>query len=154
MPVFEGLGKALRWLRARQDKRQYAVAQQAGITKAMLSAYETGKQKPSLETLDKVLAAMEADLVDLHDALLVVADPRSRGEAPPAPPARSPRADVPGAEAATAGPGELYRVLGLSSHLPPEEERAFVEMLSGFHRLIRFLHRSVEEGLRRKPGSV
>ena len=58
MPVFDGLGKALRWLRAKQDKRQYQVAELAGITKAMLSAYETGKQRPSLETLEKIMEAL------------------------------------------------------------------------------------------------
>jgi len=48
------------------------VADTAGITKAMLSAYETGKQKPSLDTLEKILAALECDLNDLHNALQIV----------------------------------------------------------------------------------
>src|SRR5262245_59262305 len=72
MPIFQGLGRALRWLRDRQGKRQYQVADAAGITKAMLSAYETGKQKPSLDTLEKILAALECDLNDLHNALQIV----------------------------------------------------------------------------------
>src|SRR5215510_13772931 len=71
-PIFLGLGRALRWLRDRQGKRQYQVADAAGITKAMLSAYETGKQKPSLDTLEKILAALECDLNDLHNALQIV----------------------------------------------------------------------------------
>src|SRR3979409_1631423 len=72
MSIFHGLGRALRWLRDRQGKRQYQVADTAGITKAMLSAYETGKQKPSLDTLEKILAALECDLNDLHNALQIV----------------------------------------------------------------------------------
>src|SRR5436309_13021444 len=72
MPIFQGLGRALRWLRDRQSKRQYQVADAAGITKAMLSAYETGKQKPSLDTLEKILAALDGDLNDLHNALQIV----------------------------------------------------------------------------------
>src|SRR6185436_17319730 len=72
MPIFQGLGRALRWLRDRQAKRQYQVADAAGITKAMLSAYETGKQKPSLDTLEKILAALDGDLNDLHNALQIV----------------------------------------------------------------------------------
>src|SRR5215208_2257478 len=72
MPIFHGLGRALRWLRDRQAKRQYQVAESAGITKAMLSAYETGKQKPSLDTLEKILAALDGDLNDLHNALQIV----------------------------------------------------------------------------------
>ena len=59
MPIFDGLGRSLRWLRERQVKRQYQVAAGAGITKAMLSAYETGKQNPSLDTLEKILDAAE-----------------------------------------------------------------------------------------------
>src|SRR5579872_5495030 len=59
MSIFNGLGRALRWLRDRQGKRQYQVADAAGITKAMLSAYETGKQKPSLDTLEKILVSLE-----------------------------------------------------------------------------------------------
>ena len=72
MSIFNGLGRALRWLRDRQGKRQYQVADAAGITKAMLSAYETGKQKPSLDTLEKILVALECDLNDLHNALQIV----------------------------------------------------------------------------------
>src|ERR1041384_5487927 len=72
MSIFNGLGRALRWLRDRQGKRQYQVADAAGITKAMLSAYETGKQKPSLDTLEKILSALECDLNDLHNALQIV----------------------------------------------------------------------------------
>jgi len=72
MPIFDGLGRSLRWLRERQVKRQYQVAAGAGITKAMLSAYETGKQKPSLDTLEKILDALVCDLNDLHNALQIV----------------------------------------------------------------------------------
>jgi DNA-binding XRE family transcriptional regulator len=72
MSIFGGLGRSLRWLRERQAKRQYQVAEAAGITKAMLSAYETGKQKPSLETLEKILGALGCDLNDLHNAVQIV----------------------------------------------------------------------------------
>ena len=88
MPIFQGLGRALRWLRDRQGKRQYQVADAAGITKAMLSAYETGKQKPSLDTLEKILAALDCDLNDLHNALQIV------NERPEAIRRRRPRGDV------------------------------------------------------------
>lgn len=153
MPVFEGLGKALRWLRAKQDTRQYQVAASAGITKAMLSAYETGKQKPSLETLEKILTALGVDLAALHDALDVV---NERGAASGR--QRAVRRD--GWEGATSGFGALlpppevdvYRLLGLDHPLPPEEERAFTEMLGGFHRLIRFLHAELEESRRGADG--
>jgi transcriptional regulator with XRE-family HTH domain len=71
-PLLIGLGPALRWLRERQGRKQYRVADDAGITKGMLSAYETGRQRPSLETLDKLLETLRADLNDLHNALQIV----------------------------------------------------------------------------------
>ncbi len=71
-PVLTGLGQALRWLRERQARKQYQVASDAGITKGMLSAYETGRQRPSLETLGKLLETLTCDLNDLHNALQIV----------------------------------------------------------------------------------
>jgi transcriptional regulator with XRE-family HTH domain len=70
--VLTGLGQALRWLRERQARKQYRVADDAGVTKGMLSAYETGRQRPSLETLDKLLETLGCDLNDLHNALQIV----------------------------------------------------------------------------------
>lgn len=63
------IGPALRLLRERRDLRQYVVAERAGVTKAMLSAYENGKRRPSLGTLDRLLAALGADLGDLARAM-------------------------------------------------------------------------------------
>ena len=139
MSIFKGLGRALRWLRDRQGKRQYQVADTAGITKAMLSAYETGKQKPSLDTLEKILAALECDLNDLHNALQIVnerpqAIRRAAAEGWPGP-AGEPRE---GAEPLSGL--NVYRVLGLSRQLPPQEEAALSEILGGFHKLVRYLH--------------
>ena len=70
--VMNGLGQALRWLRDRQNKKQYQVAESAGITKGMLSAYETGRQRPSLETLEKILSTLGCDLNDLHNAIQII----------------------------------------------------------------------------------
>lgn len=125
MPVFEGLGKALRWLREKQGKRQYELAGEARVTKAMLSAYETGKQRPSLETLEKILDGLGADLEALGDALdLVNERPRST------PPAVSRESDV-----------DVCALLGVES-LPREEEEALAQMVAGFHRFLRYLHRT------------
>jgi transcriptional regulator with XRE-family HTH domain len=146
MAAFEGLGKALRWLRARQDLRQYQVAEAAGVTKAMLSAYETEKQKPSLETLEKLLDGLGATLGDLHQALGIV-----RGQADPL------RTPEPGAHRGAVeldGPRgfdlDLYRILGARETLPVEEEQAMRQMLLGFHGLLRYMHQQVEGGRRRR----
>ncbi len=143
MPIFQGLGRALRWLRDRQAKRQYQVADAAGITKAMLSAYETGKQKPSLETLEKILAALDGDLNDLHNALQIVNE-RPEAIRRPGAPLRGPWAGVFRREAEDGGEGmvDLHRMLGVQHPLPPQEEQALSEMLEGFHKLLRFFHES------------
>lgn len=69
---FRNIGKALRWLRNQRGKKQREVAAAAGITPAMLSAYETGKHRPSLDTTERVLTALECDVVELTRALLFV----------------------------------------------------------------------------------
>lgn len=70
--LLSGLGQALRWLREKQSRKQYRVADLAGITKGMLSAYETGRQRPSLDTLEKLLETLGCDLNGLHNALQLV----------------------------------------------------------------------------------
>ena len=128
MSIFNGLGRALRWLRDRQGKRQYQVADAAGITKAMLSAYETGKQKPSLDTLEKILASLECDLNDLHNALQIV---NERPEAIRRPGALRETWQAFGQDSQDAGPGgrhagerlSVYRVLGLNRQLRRRRSR-------------------------------
>src|SRR4029450_3715408 len=71
-PILTGLGQSLRWLRDRQSKKQYQVADAAGITKGMLSAHEPGRQRPSLETLEKILNPLGCDLNDLHNAIQII----------------------------------------------------------------------------------
>lgn len=138
MPAFEGLGKALRWLREKQNKRQYQVAESAGITKAMLSAYETGKQKPSLETLEKILDALGLGLPELSVTLDLVNERRVSGPLSTLGAFTAPRSSE------NSGSG-LYHVLGEDQQLPQEEEQALSEMLHGFHRLIRYLHRTIAD---------
>jgi transcriptional regulator with XRE-family HTH domain len=109
----------------------------------MLSAYETGKQKPSLDTLEKILSALECDLNDLHNSLQIV---NERPEAIRRPGSRDNwqtyRQDgTP--ESPEAGGLNVYRVLGLSRQIPPQEEQALSEMLEGFHKLVRYLHNAI-----------
>ena len=152
--LMTGLGQALRWLRERQARKQYRVADSAGITKGMLSAYETGRQRPSLESLEKLLETLGCDLNDLHNALQIVNGRPDRmrswraWETPAAAPSWDPDA-APAIETAgafrAAAPGftihepaagaddpaavaELYRVLGSDPSRParrlPHEEEA------------------------------
>jgi len=140
-PGLAGLGAALRRLRVHRDLKQYQTAAAAGITKAMLSAYETGKRRPSLKTLGRLLEALDADLGDLHRALVAERHGdalfgRGRRGADDAYPPGPPEAGLEVAE-----PPDVYRVLGTRRRLPAAEEVALAEMLSGFHNLLRYLHR-------------
>ncbi len=150
-PILTGLGQALRWLRDRQGKKQYQVADTAGITKGMLSAYETGRQRPSLETLEKILDTLGCDLHDLHNALQIV-----NGH-----PERMRRREEIAASGEELSPGvegeghtEVHRLLGRSAPLPAEEERAFAEMLQGFHLFLRYLHGAIAQTLQQRDQSI
>jgi transcriptional regulator with XRE-family HTH domain len=142
-PMLNGLGQALRWLRDRQGKKQYQVADSAGITKGMLSAYETGRQRPSLETLEKILDTLGCDLNDLHNAIQIIngrpEKMKRRGEGAELEGEPAPRSEGGG------GRSEVQRVLNRRDPLPFEEERAFSEMLDGFHRLLRYFHERMEK---------
>lgn len=156
--TLNGLGQALRWLRDRQGKKQYQVADAAGITKGMLSAYETGRQRPSLETLEKVLETLGCDLNDLHNAIQIIngrpEKMKRRGEGVGGEEGASPGAAGGSPQPAVDEQGKtaLQRVLGRSDSLPVEEERAFTEMLDGFHRLLRYFHETFSQERRRREG--
>ncbi len=162
-PLFDRLGRAVRWLRERQGKKQYLVADTAGVTKGMLSAYETGRQKPSLDTLEKLLTALDCDLHDLHNAIQIVNE-RPEGIRRSAfgglgslgslgafefyptgvPGPRLEIAEPPGG-AYGGDPLDVGRLLGIDRALEEEERRALEEIVAGCHRLVRHLHRAVEE---------
>ncbi len=162
-PLFDRLGRAVRWLRERQGKKQYLVADTAGVTKGMLSAYETGRQKPSLETLEKLLTALDCNLHDLHNAIQIVNErpegirrafgslgaSGAFGAFEPYPTgAAGPRLEI--AEPRGIGdyggdPIDVGRLLGIERALEEEERRALEEIVAGCHRLVRHLHRAVEE---------
>lgn len=138
--VLTGLGHALRWLRDRHGRKQYQVADAAGITKGMLSAYETGRQKPSLDTLEKLLDTLGCNLYDLHNAIQIVngrptiqrtreAEPGSRG----------------GADVALGGL-DVRQLLGLSGPLGAEEEEALQRLIEAFHHLVRVWRKNTRGG--------
>lgn len=135
LAAFEGLGKALRWIRDKQARKQYQVAESAGVTKAMLSAYETGKQRPSIDTLERILGALSVDLADLFQALQIVNErPRQSKDG-------LGLVDVqPLFGARYAGAIDVCHTLGIDRGLHPAEEAALAEMLAGFHRLLRYMH--------------
>ena len=69
MVDFKNIGRALRRLRRHRNMLQSELAFAAGVTAPMLSAYETGKQRPSFATIDKLLVALGCSAADLAVAL-------------------------------------------------------------------------------------
>ncbi|MGD2116418.1 MAG: helix-turn-helix transcriptional regulator [Acidobacteriota bacterium] len=136
MASFDGLGRALRWTRQRQGKKQYEVAERARVTKAMLSSYENEKQRPTIDTLERILDALDIDVDYLAYAIRSV---RAEGEGPAGAPRRVPLDAGP--------PLDVERLLGLRRRLEPEEERAAAQMLDGFHSLLRYMLRREDDEL-------
>ncbi|HET9209484.1 MAG TPA: helix-turn-helix transcriptional regulator [Thermoanaerobaculia bacterium] len=64
--------EALRLLRQGTGLRQTDVAERSGLTKAMLSSYETGKTLPTLVSLTSILLAIGKDLSDFQEVLDMV----------------------------------------------------------------------------------
>jgi transcriptional regulator with XRE-family HTH domain len=70
--LLQCLPKALRLIREGLGYRQTDVAERSGLTKAMLSSYETGKTQPSLGSLTTLLAAIGKDFADFQNAINMV----------------------------------------------------------------------------------
>ncbi|HEY0514140.1 MAG TPA: helix-turn-helix transcriptional regulator [Thermoanaerobaculia bacterium] len=64
MDMFRNLGAALRLVREERRLTQASLARTAGIGKSQLSKYESGKEIPKLESLEKLLAVLAIRAVD------------------------------------------------------------------------------------------
>jgi transcriptional regulator with XRE-family HTH domain len=70
--VFSNLGKALSLMRELRGRSQASVAREAGIGNSQLSKYESGKELPRLDSLEKVLAALGVGYLELFHALNLI----------------------------------------------------------------------------------
>lgn len=64
--------EALKLIRQGTGLRQTEVSERSGLTKAMLSSYETGKTLPTLASLTAFLGAIGKDLSDFQEVLDMV----------------------------------------------------------------------------------
>lgn len=69
MHPFHRLDRALEILRIQAGLRQIDIARRAEITPAMISEYESGKKRPHVDTLGKILTVLDADVHALANAL-------------------------------------------------------------------------------------
>src|SRR6478672_10271227 len=72
MAMFVNLGRTLGLLRELRGKSQANVAREAGIGKSQLSKYENGKELPKLDSLEKVLTALEVGYFEFFYTLHIV----------------------------------------------------------------------------------
>jgi transcriptional regulator with XRE-family HTH domain len=76
--LFTGLGLALRTLRQRRGLKQMELAEKARLSKGTLSQFETGQREPSLHSLGRLLEALDCDLHELQDTLVLVTGGRNK----------------------------------------------------------------------------
>jgi len=72
MGMFANLGRTLSLLRELRGKSQARVAREAGIGKSQLSKYENGKELPKLDSLEKVLIALQVGYFEFFYTLYLV----------------------------------------------------------------------------------
>jgi transcriptional regulator with XRE-family HTH domain len=70
--MFENLGQTLSLIREMRGKSQSQVARAAGIGKSQLSKYETHKELPRLDSLAKILIALEVGYFEFFYTLQLV----------------------------------------------------------------------------------
>lgn len=132
MTAFEHLAGALRLLRDRRGLTQQQLAQAIESPVKQISAYETGRQRPRIETLDRILAAVGADAMDLAETMSALESGALR--LPPTGPGGRIRSRQPVPIVAAEPPTELSPELReLAPKLPEIEKLAndvLVELLS------------------------
>jgi transcriptional regulator with XRE-family HTH domain len=74
-------GRALRQIRVDRGLLQQELADKAGITRPTLSAYERGRAEPKLQTLLRLLRAINADLGQLGTYMDTLAPEPQEAEA-------------------------------------------------------------------------
>jgi transcriptional regulator with XRE-family HTH domain len=151
MPRFDQIGAALRYLRLHggsAPSKQLEIAARADVTRGMLSSYERGHQVPTLPTLDRLLGALDADLVKLQWALHRVQPAREgepEGEAPGPPEVPLPTLDWRHIDE-VAERRAVYRAVQVPEPLEPEEEHALGQMIAGFLAYLRYTRDQDREG--------
>lgn len=126
MSAFEHLSGALRLLRDRRGLTQRQLAEAIESPLKQISGYETGRQRPRIETLDRILAAVGADALDLARAMETFAGADTEGEG-------GLERGAPGRVRAAASAGLSPELRELGPRLPEIESLAhevLVELLS------------------------
>lgn len=79
-PPLAYLAKALYHMRATAGLKQVELAERSGVARAMISAYESGSKRPSVDSLERLLVGLDSTVDDLARALREVARRRAAEE--------------------------------------------------------------------------
>ena len=72
MDMFRNLGPALRLIREERGLSQSALAKAAGIGKSQLSKYESGRERPKLDSLEKLLTVLSIRVADFFTVVSLI----------------------------------------------------------------------------------
>jgi transcriptional regulator with XRE-family HTH domain len=130
--TFGRIGRVLRFLRESRSLFQSELARKVELPASTISKYEIGLQVPSLDSLGKILDALDVSGTEFGEIL-----DQANGRFPP---------EEPVEEATAAGdvvPTEALVVsdllLGGARNLTPQSRRAFTEILAALYHLSRTL---------------
>lgn len=102
----------------------------------MLSSYENEKQRPTLETLERILTALRVDLDGLAYAMrAVLQEEQNKASVAAGTKPAHPAEIDPWATNASA---DLQQILRMPRALDSAEATAIGQMLQGFHSLLRY----------------
>jgi transcriptional regulator with XRE-family HTH domain len=144
--MFDNLGLTLSLLRELRGKSQARMAREASIGKSQLSKYENGKELPKLDSLEKLLNALQVSHFEFFYTLYLI-DRRSADLAVPESTAEG-WADVPAAHSAEAS---LYMPAFAAGNtlLGDSTDEAFRQVFAGLLQLYRrVLEQTVLSGAR------
>ena len=127
--MFANLGRTLRLLRELRSKSQGQVAREAGIGKSQLSKYESGKELPKLDSLEKVLRVLQIGHFEFFYTLHLV-DRRAEEIAPGADPERPAEAPLDLPEAIRDERLYLRTLLAANPLFPVGMDEAFSKVFS------------------------
>jgi transcriptional regulator with XRE-family HTH domain len=82
MGMFRNLGRAISLLREMRGYSQMQLSRSAKIGKSQLSKYEKGRELPKLETLERVLRALEVEPLSFFYTLAMLDDLVEQLDAP------------------------------------------------------------------------
>lgn len=130
--TFDHLHRVLTLLRVERGLQQNELAARAGVARAAMSRYETGKAKPTIDNLGKILEALHVSPVEFGEAVERVHRRVDEGVEPPSRRLPSRRKSD--------GPRGAYLVLDLADFPQSGDLESLREVVSTARSTARYVH--------------